>query len=64
MQASLKRLIPICRPLINLHIYQAQEALAESGRKASRFLEKTLTMVKSHATQRGLDPERLYIHSI
>ncbi|CAD8160276.1 unnamed protein product [Paramecium pentaurelia] len=62
--ASLRRLIPICRPLINMHLYQAQEAIADSGRKAAQFLAKTLVMVRSHAVQRGYDPERLYVHSI
>ncbi|CAK81841.1 unnamed protein product (macronuclear) [Paramecium tetraurelia] len=62
--ASLRRLIPICRPLINMHLYQAQEAIADSGRKAAQFLAKTFVMVRSHAVQRGYDPERLYVHSI
>jgi ribosomal protein L22 len=59
-----RKIFPYARPLIGKHVLEAIAIMSQSDKKVGIYLLSALKMVKSHAVQKGLDEDRLFVHAI
>lgn len=63
VKGSVKKLKPIVREMIGLHLYDAMGEMQESQKKASDRLFNALNMVRSHAVNVGMEQDHLWVKS-
>jgi hypothetical protein len=58
---SMKKILPLMRAIVGMHVYDALNLCLQSHKKAAKFVALALQQVKKHGTDRAFHEERFYI---